>query len=106
MATTLRLRDHLGRLLLNATPGTTDPAKDYTGRSVLASNLDYMGRGLIATARANTTAYAADVYVQFAGGNLYKVTGTGTSAGSAPSESGVEIGDPLTDGTVTLERIF
>jgi hypothetical protein len=106
MATTLRLRDHLGRDLQNATPGTTDPALDFVGRAVLASNLDFMGRGLIATVRANTTAYSAGAYVEFAGGNLYKVTGSGTSAGSAPSESGIDYGESLTDGTVTLERVF
>ena len=106
MATTLRLRDFLGRDLANATPGTTDPAKDYAGRNVLASNLDYMGRGLIATARANSTAYAAGAYVEFASGKLYKVTGAGTSAGSPPSESGVDYGDSLSDGTAALERVF
>ena len=106
MATTLRLRDFLGRDLINATPGTTDPAEDFIGRDVLASNLDYMGRGLIATARANSTAYAAGAYVQFAGGNLYKVTTGGTSAASPPSESGVDYGEALTDGTAILERVF
>lgn len=106
MATTLRLRDHLGRDLQNATPGTTDPALDSMGRQVLASNLDYMGRTLIATARANSTAYAAGAYVEFAGGNLYLVTGAGTSAASPPSESGVDYGENLTDGTATLQRVF
>jgi hypothetical protein len=106
MATTLRLRDHLGRDLINATPGTTDPAQDFIERDVLASNLDYMGRGLIATVRANTTAYALGAYVQFAGGNLYLVIDDGTSAGSAPSETGVDYGESLADGTVTLQRVF
>lgn len=106
MATTLRLRDHLGRDLQNATPGTTDPALDFVGRSVLASNLDYMGRSLIATVRANSTAYSAGAYVEFAGGNLYLVTTGGTSAASPPSESGVDYGESLADGTATLQRVF
>lgn len=105
MATTLRLRDHLGKLLINATPGTTDPAKDSTGRNVLASNLDYMGRGLIATARANSTAYTLGSYVQFAGGRLYKVTVGGTSAASPPAET-AGYGQTQADGTVTIERVF
>jgi hypothetical protein len=105
MATTLRLRDHLGRLLQNATPGTTDPAKDGLGRNVAASNLDYLGRGLIATARANSTAYAAGAYVQFAGGKLYKVTVGGTSAASPPSETAA-YGATQADGTATIERVF
>jgi hypothetical protein len=106
MATTLRLRDHLGRLLANAVPGTTDPAKDSVGRSVLAANKDYLGRTLIATLRANTTAYALGDYVQFASGKLYKVTTGGTSAAAPPSETGVGYGASLVDATVTLQRVF
>jgi hypothetical protein len=106
MATTLRLRDHLGRLLANATPGTTDPAKDSTGRNVLAADKDYLGRGLIATLRANSTVYALGVYVQFASGKLYQVIANGTSAAAPPSETGVGYGASLVDGTVTLQRVF
>lgn len=106
MATTLRLRDFLGKTLANATPGTTDPAKDGLGRSVIASDKDYLGRGLIATARANSTVYATNVYVQFAGGKLYKVTTGGTSAAAPPSETGIGYGQTLTDGTATLTRVF
>lgn len=106
MATTLRLRDHLGRLLINATPGTTDPAKDGLGRNVAASNKDFLGRTLIATARANSTAYALGDYVQFAGGKLYKTTTAGTSAAAPPSETGIGYGQTLTDGTAVLTRVF
>jgi hypothetical protein len=106
MATTLRLRDHLGRDLQNATPGTTDPALDFVGREVQASDLDHLGRDLIATVRANSTAYAAGAYVEFASGKLYKVTGAGTSAASPPAETGVEYGDSLEDGTADLVRVF
>ena len=105
MVTTLNLRDHMGRLLTNATPGTSD-ATDHLGRSIVASDLDFVARDLIATTRANTTAYAAGAYVQFAGGKLYKVTGAGTSAAAPPSETGIDYGEALTDGTVTLERVF
>ena len=105
MATTLRLRDPLGRLLQNATPGTTDPAKDQLGRNVAASDKDHLGRTLIATARANTTAYALGAYVQFAGGKLYKVTVAGTSAASPPAETAA-YGATQADGTVTIERVF
>lgn len=105
MATTLRLRGYDGQLLANATPGTTDPAKDSYGRNVGASNVDYLGRGLIATARANSTAYSTGVYVQFAGGKLYKVTVGGTSAAAPPSET-AGYGQTQADGTATIERIF
>jgi hypothetical protein len=48
MATTTRTMDYMGRDLQNATPGTTDPVFDYLGREILAGNLDYMGRALVA----------------------------------------------------------
>lgn len=48
MATTLDTKDFLGRLLANATPGTTDPALDYLGRLTLAGDLDFLGRALVA----------------------------------------------------------
>jgi len=48
MATTLSVVDYMGQALINATPGTTDPAKDYMGRNVDTSNRDYMGRALTA----------------------------------------------------------
>jgi hypothetical protein len=106
MATTLLLRDFLGRDLQNATPGTTDPALDFMGRAVGASDVDYQGVDLISEARANSHAVTLGEFLDFASGNLYKVTGAGTTAASEPSESGIDIGDPLTDGTATLERIF
>jgi hypothetical protein len=46
MATTTRTHDYMGRALINASPGATDPAKDYMGRNVGASNVDYIGRAL------------------------------------------------------------
>jgi hypothetical protein len=48
MATTLSIVDYMGQALINGTPGTTDPAKDYMGRNVAAGNKDYMGRALTA----------------------------------------------------------
>lgn len=106
MATTLRLRDYLGRVLQNATPGTTDPAKDTLGRNVQAGNIDTFGRTLIGTTRANSTVYAAGAYVQFVAGNFYLVTTGGTSAAAPPSETGIGYGQSLVDGTVTLQRVF
>ncbi len=105
MVTTLNLRDYLGRSLSNATPGTTD-ATDHLGRDVVTGDLDFVGRDLIAVERANSTAYSVGDYIEFASGNLYEVTGAGTTAASEPSESGVEYGDELTDGTATLTRVF
>jgi hypothetical protein len=46
MATTTHTHDYMGRALINANPGTTDPAKDYMGRNTGASNVDYMGRAV------------------------------------------------------------
>ena len=104
MATTLKLRDFLGRDLQNATPGTTDPALDFIGREVGASDVDFQGVDLIAEVRADSHAVTVGEFLEFASGNLYKVTGAGTTAASEPSEVGY--GASLTDGTATLERVF
>lgn len=48
MATTTRTKDYMGRALINASPGVTDPAKDYMGRHTITSNKDYLGRDLVA----------------------------------------------------------
>lgn len=48
MTTTTYTKDYIGRLLVNATPGTSD-ATDYLGRDVIAGNKDYMGRALVAS---------------------------------------------------------
>ena len=45
MATSTHTRDFVGRALQNATPGTTDPLKDYLGRNTGATT-DYLGRAL------------------------------------------------------------
>ncbi len=105
MVTTLNLRDYLGRSLTNDTPGTSD-ATDHLGRDVVTGDLDFVGRDLVAVARANSTAYSLGDYIEFASGNLYKVTTAGTTAASEPSESGVDYGDSLEDGTADLRRVF
>ena len=104
MATTLNLRDHLGRTLQNATPGTTDPALDYTGRETLASDLDFMGRALISTAWAATTAYSLGDYVDGTSGELAVCTTAGTSDASEPTWPAY--GATVTDGTAVFRRVF
>lgn len=47
MATTTRTKDYIGRLLVNATPGTSQ-ATDFLGRAVTAGDKDYLGRALVA----------------------------------------------------------
>jgi hypothetical protein len=106
MATTTRLRDFLGRPLVNPSPGVTDPVMDFLGRNIPAGNVDSFGRSLIATTRVNSTAYSPGAFVQFASGKLYVVTAGGTSAASAPSDTSIGYGQPLADGTVTLRRVF
>jgi len=44
--TTTKTKDYLGRLLTNATPGTSQ-ATDHLGRSVVAGDKDYAGRALV-----------------------------------------------------------
>ena len=102
MTTTLRLRDHLLRPLVNATPGTSD-ATDYVGRDVVTGNVDFLGRALVATAWATTTAYALGVYVELSTGEALKATAGGTSGASEPTPPGY--GDTVVDGTVTWEQV-
>jgi hypothetical protein len=45
--TTTMTKDHLGRALTNAVPGTDD-ATDFMGRAVVTGDLDYLGRSLVA----------------------------------------------------------
>ena len=43
--TTTMTKDYLARNLVNPTPGTSN-ATDFLGRSVLAGNVDFLGRAL------------------------------------------------------------
>jgi hypothetical protein len=56
-------------------------------------------------ARANSTAVLWGANIEFTNGQLYKVTTAGTTAGSQPSTTGIDIGESLTDGTAVLKRI-
>lgn len=106
MATsTLRRRDHLLRLLQNATPGTTDPALDSLGRSVATGNLDYLGRPLTAAAWIAATVYAAgDLVTQVASAKVLQCTVGGTShATTAPVVPGY--GLTVVDNTATWVQI-
>lgn len=102
MTTTLFLRDYLLRPLVNATPGTSD-ATDYIGRDVQAGDLDYIGRPLVATAWAATTAYALDDYVELSSGEALKATVAGTSGAAEPTPPGY--GETVVDGGVTWEQV-
>ena len=104
MATTLNLRDHLGRPLQNATPGTTDPALDFIGREVAASDLDHLGRDLIALAWAATTAVSLGDYMEGTSGELGVCVAAGTSDASEPTWPAY--GATVVDGTATWRRVF
>ena len=58
-----------------------------------------------AAARANSTAYTFGQLVTYTNGMLFRVMVAGTSAGSAPSTTGIDIGETLVDGTVTFKRV-
>lgn len=102
MTTTLFLRDHLLRPLVNTTPGTSD-ATDYIGRDVQAGDLDYIGRPLVATEWAATTAYALADYVELTTGEVLKATVAGTSAAGEPTAPGH--GETVVDGGVTWLQV-
>lgn len=100
MATSLKRRDHLLRLLANATPGTTDPTLDYLGR-VNTATVDFMGRANTAPAWIIGTVYAAgDLVTNVATSKVLVCTVGGTSHASTPPTAPA-IGSTVTDGTVT-----
>lgn len=106
MATTTKLQDYRGCWITNGTPGST-AATDDLGRSVAASDKDYLGRSLIfdnPSTWVQTTAYSLNGYVRLSGGAILQATSGGTSVtGSAPSPPAV--GGTVTDGTVTWKRV-
>jgi hypothetical protein len=93
----------LGRLLTNATPGTSD-ATDQLGRDVVASDLDFVGRDLVSTTWAGTTAYALGDYVDLSGGEVLVATVAGTSGAGEPTAPAY--GATVVDATVTWQRVF
>ena len=97
MATTALREDYLGRNLTAPTSASTD----NMGR-VTTSTVDYLGRPLRRTVRANSTAYTLNTEIAFTGGNKYYVSTAGTTAVSPPTEPAV--GDTVTDGTAVLTR--
>ena len=101
MTTTTYKQDYLGCRLSNATPGTS-AATDRLGRSVGASNTDWLGRKLVEGPWVLTTAYAVGAQVYLAGGAELICTVAGTSAGTPPTAPSV--GATVVDGTVTWKR--
>ena len=99
MTTTTRKEDYLGRDLVNEDPGTSD-ATDYAGRSVIASNKDYLGRSLTVAPWVTLTAYTTGTSVYIADGAELLCTTAGTSGASEPEDVG-DVGDAVeNDGTV------
>lgn len=104
MVTTLNLRDHMGRLLTNATPGTSD-ATDHLGRDIVTGNLDFVARPLVSTTWAISTAYALGDHVDLSGGEVLVATVAGTSAG-VTEPTAPAYGATVVDNTVTWQRVF
>lgn len=101
MVTSLRKEDYLGRDLANATPGTTDPVRDYTGR-VTTATADYLGRALTVLPWPGAVPVALGDYYYVVGGELI-VTTAGTAAAGAPALPGA-VGGTVVSGTATLTR--
>jgi hypothetical protein len=102
MATSTRKADYLSRDLQNATPGTTDPVKDYMGRNAATTTTDYTGRNLTVLTWPGAVAMALGEQYWVSGGYLV-VTTAGTSAAGAPTIPGT-IGGTVASNTVTLTR--
>jgi hypothetical protein len=83
--TTTYRKDYLGRWLANTQPGTSN-ATDYCGRTVKASNKDYMGRALTfanPAVWATGTQYAAGAYVKPKTGTNYDAVFIALDAGTS-----------------------
>jgi hypothetical protein len=104
MVTTLNLRDHLGRLLTNVTPGTSN-ATDQLGRAVVTGDLDFVGRDLISTLWAVSTAYALGDYVDLSTGELLVCVAAGTSHATT-EPTAPAYGATVVDATATWRRVF
>ena len=104
MATTSKMGDFLGRSLVNDNPGTSTAA-DFLGRGTIASDKDFLGRGLANTplypppARANTTAYTVGQRVSQVGTNEVQ-TLTVTATGGNYKLTVILRGDTQTTGNI------
>lgn len=101
MATTNRIEDYMGRNLLNDDPGTTDPAKDYLGRNTKSSNRDYLDRNLTSRPWVAATAFTAGTTVYLTTGDELVCTVAGTSHATTEPTAPGEVGDTVTDNTIT-----
>ena len=101
MATSLLAEDYMGRSLANATPGTTNPVTDYTGRST-TSTADFVGRSLTCGAWPGAVPVTLGTRYYITGGRIY-VSTAGTPAAGAPTIPGT-IGGTVVSGTATFTR--
>lgn len=60
MATSTKTRDSMGRALINASPGVTNPVKDYMGR-VTTSTADYLGEALADDVASSISGVVMDI---------------------------------------------
>lgn len=97
MATTVFRRDHLLRKLVN--PASV--SVDSIGRAT-TSTADYIGRSLVGSVFAGTTAVTLNSYIEVGGTTVYKVTVAGTTAAGAPTAPGY--GSTVVSGTATLRQ--
>ncbi len=59
MATSTKTEDYMGRALINASPGVTNPVKDYMGR-VTSSTADYNGVVLLDDLASSLAGFVTD----------------------------------------------
>jgi hypothetical protein len=101
MATSTFKEDRLGRKLQNATPGTTDPVKDFLGRNTTAT-ANYLGTALTSATWPGVLAVTLGTEYWIVGGTIV-VTTAGTTAAGAPALPG-SVGGTVVSGTATFTR--
>lgn len=103
MATTTKREDHLNRQLV----APASASKDHLGRATTGS-VDYLGRSLRRTLRANDAVVAVGDEIQFTGGAKFIVTAIGSAphqlAAAPPSITATTQGSTQADGDATIKR--
>lgn len=98
MATTTFRDDFLGREIT----APTSNALDHLGRPT-TSTVDFMGRSLRRTIRANSAVWTLGQEIQYPDGSEYSVTTAGTAHASVTPATPA-VGANVTDGTAVLRR--
>lgn len=101
MVTSTRKEDYLGRNLVNANPGVTNPVTDYIGRTTTAT-VDYLGRLLTSLPWPGAVPVVKGAVFYLAVGEI-ECTIAGTPLAGAPALP-ANVGDTVVSDSATFIR--